>query len=94
MIHDSTSHRFFKVDELTRLIARQLVSINKGSAVNLACASRCLAEPVLSTLWERQQSLDTLLKVLPKGTWDRLKGCRGAMVRDLDLVLENLNARF
>ena len=68
MIHDSTPHPIFKISELTRLIASQLVLISPGSTVNLACASRYLEEPALSTLWETQQSLCTLLGVLPKDT--------------------------
>lgn len=69
MIHDSTPHRIFKIGELTRLIAGQLVLIDRKSTLNFARASRCLEEPVLSTLWETQQSLVTLLEVLPKETW-------------------------
>ena len=70
MIDDgSMSNRTFKINELTRLIAAQLVLIDKKSAVNLACVSRRLEEPVLSTLWETQESFSRLLRVLPGGTW-------------------------
>jgi hypothetical protein len=69
MTYDSTPSRVFKVSELTRLIASQLVLINQKSAVNLACACRFLEEPVLSILWEVQWSLCVLLQVLPQGTW-------------------------
>ena len=69
MNHDNTSHRVFKIGELTRLVASQLVSISQRSAVNLACACRCLEEPVLSTLWETQPLLYTLLMTLPEDTW-------------------------
>ena len=69
MIHDSTPHRVFKISELTKLIASQLIPINQKSAVHLACSSRYLEEPVLSTLWETQPSLYTLLLVLPRQTW-------------------------
>ena len=69
MIRDSTPHRVLKIGELTRLIASQLVlTHSRRSAVNFACACRCLEEPVLSTLWETQSSLITLLRVLPKET--------------------------
>jgi len=92
MIHDPASHRVFKVDELIRLIARQLVP-SKRSAVNLACASRWLEEPVLSTLWEKQQYLEILLETLPKGTWSRrYTGYGEIVVRGLDLLLEKSNA--
>ena len=66
MFHDSTPYRVFKISELTSLIARQLVLISRKSAVNLARACRSLEEPILSTLWETQESLCTLLKVLPE----------------------------
>ena len=71
MIHDGAPHCVFKISELARIIAHQLILISQRSAVNLACAFRCLEEPVLSTLWETQQSLGILLEVLPEGTWDR-----------------------
>jgi len=70
MTHDSTPHRVIKISELTRLIAKKLVLISRKSAVNLACACRCLEEPVLSTLWETQRLFVTLLRVLPKETWE------------------------
>jgi len=68
MTHDSTPHRIFKISELTRLIASQLVLISRRSTVNLACTCRALEEPNLSTLWETQRSLFTLLGVLPRET--------------------------
>jgi len=70
MIHDSTPHRIFRISELTSLIASQLVLISSKSTVNLACACRHLEDPVLSSLWQTQSWLNTLLKVLPKETWD------------------------
>ena len=69
MIHDSVPYRIFKISELTRLIATQLVPTGRKSAVNLACACRSLEEPVLNILWETQLSLCTLLEVLPQETW-------------------------
>jgi len=70
MIDDSAPHRVFKIDELTRLITSQLIHANQESAVNLACACRYLEEPVLSTLWEIQESLHNLLETLPGDNWD------------------------
>jgi len=71
MIRDNATHRVLKISELTRLIASHLVLTNPQSAVNLSRACRCLEEPTLSILWgARQWSLCTLLKVLPKGTWE------------------------
>ena len=93
MAHDGAPRRVFKISELTILIASQLVLISPKSAVNLACASRCPEEPVLSTLWATQQSLDTLLEVLPEGTWDHLYlGLRETVVCGLNLPLEKLDA--
>ena len=94
MTYDDTSHRIFKISELTRLIASQLVLNSRQSAVNLACACRYLEEPVLSMVWETQRSLCTLLKVLPEGTWDYECPLYGVhVVRDLDLLAEELNIR-
>ena len=84
MNHDSPSHRIFKITEMTRSIASQLIPIGGESAVNLACACRYLEEPVLSTLWETQRSFETLLEVLPKETWEYIHvGHCGRAVRDL-----------
>jgi len=70
MTHDSTPHRIFKISELTRSIASQLLPFSQNSAVSLACACRYFEEPVLSTLGETQQSLTILLEVLPEESWD------------------------
>ena len=90
MINDSTPHRVFKIAELARPIAHQLVLISQKSVVNLACVCRCLEEPVLSTLWGTQQSLYTLLKVLPSKNRDTGLDC---VVRELDLRSEEPNAK-
>jgi len=93
MIRDSTPHRVLKISELTRLIASQLVLVSRKSAVNLACACRSLEEPVLSTLWETQSSLITLLRVLPKETWEVWYPRFGqSMVCGLDHPSEGLKA--
>ena len=82
MIHDSAPLRVFRVSELTRIIASQLVLTSQESAVNLACTCRCLEGPALSALWEIQASLHTLLKVLPKANW-HIEGAIGShTVRD------------
>jgi len=71
MIHDSAPYRVLMISELARHIASQLVLIEaEGSAVNLACACRSLEEPILSTIWETQWSLYTLLGVLPEERWE------------------------
>jgi len=70
MSHDSASHRVFNISELTRFITGQLIPTSQASGVNLACACRHLEEPVLSTLWETQRSLNALLEVLPGEYWE------------------------
>ena len=92
MIHNSASHRIFKISELARLIAGQIVSIDRRTIVNLVCVCRYLEEPVLSTLWETQSSLCNLLRVLPKETWShRYMGPCKCLVRSPDLPLEKSN---
>jgi len=71
-----------------------LTSTGLESIVNLACACLCLEEPVLSTLWETQPSLHTLLKVsIARGdqlgirTWNtsRTRGTRpGFLVGEIE----------
>ena len=92
MVDDRAPHRVFKIGELTRLIADQLILISRGSAVNLACACRYLEEPVLSTLWETQTSLYTLLGTLPRDTWEcEFLGIYELVVRGLYLPLDELD---
>ena len=93
MTHDSTSHHIFRISELTRLIASQLILINPRDAVNLACACRYLEEPALCTLWEIQWSLCTLLRVLPEENWEIEYPKGGLAVRGLDVLLEKRSAQ-
>ena len=95
MIGDSASHRVFKINELARAIASQLIPTDQESTVNLACTCRYLEEPVLSALWETQIWLDTLLQVLPGGILDRkYMGHWDAWeVRGLDFSLETSNVQ-
>ena len=91
MIDGSTPHRVLKIGELTRLITSQLIDLEgRKSAVNLACASRYLEEPVLSTLWEGQPWLTILLKVLPGGNYhfEDSTPDKNEVVRNLDLIEE------
>jgi len=89
MIQGNAPRRVFGIGELARLIASQLVLISRKTAVNLACACRCLEEPVLSALWKTQLALCTLLEVLPEETWcyEEL-GVGTYVVCALDLPLE------
>ena len=94
MVHDSPPHHVFKISELTRLITSHLTLIDQKSVVDLACACRYLEEPVLSTLWETQSSMRTLLKVLPEEFQECLYLPGKPMkhvVRSLDLPSEKLN---
>ena len=91
MIDNSASYRVFKIGELTRLIAGQLIPDSQESAVNLACTCRHLKEPALSVLWETQDSLHTLLETLPREFWDWYDD--GSVVCDLNLPLEELSAQ-
>jgi len=70
IIDDDASNRVFKIGELARLIASQLVLVSRNSAVNLARTCRYLEEPALSTLWETQDRLDILLEVLPDWAYE------------------------
>jgi len=94
MIHDSTPHRIFRISELTRAIASQLVLISPWSTANLARTCRYLEEPTLSALWETQQCLCTLLRVLPKDalSWETPK-FNTNVVCSLNLPLEESNAQ-
>jgi len=91
MIQDSARYRVLNISELARHIASHLVLINaEGSAVNLACACRSLEEPILSTLWDKQSSLCTLLEVLPEE--NRVSHPIQYPVCGLDPQLEGLKA--
>ena len=90
MIDDGAPHRVFKIGELTRLIAKYLILDDQESAAHLAYACRYLEEPVLSTLWETQESLCILLKVLPGDTWDwDDRGLAESVVCDVNFPLES-----
>ena len=93
MTNDCAPHRVFKISELTRLIAEQLVPDNQRSAVSLACTCRYLEKPVLSKLWETQDSFSALLKVLPRDTWDSNDvALTQSVVRDPNFPSEESNA--
>lgn len=93
MTQDNAPLRVLKISELTRAIASQLVSYRRRGAACLARTCRYLEEPALSALWETQQSLFTLLKVLPKGNW-RIDGTgQDRTVRGLGFPVEKLNAQ-
>ena len=64
-------HPCLRLDEIIRLLARELVeSQAKTTAVALACCCKTFEEPVLDVLWETQARLTPLLKCLPQDTWE------------------------
>jgi len=68
-------HACLNVDEIIRLVARELVaSGRKGSATALACSCKNLKDPVLDVLWEAQDQLRSLLKSFPADVWNEEGG--------------------
>ena len=68
-------HTCLNVDEIIRLIVRELVESNvKATAVALACCRQSFEDPVLDVLWETQDDLLPLLKSLPGDAWNE-DGC-------------------
>jgi len=63
-------HPCLNVDEILRLLARELVeSEAKATAVSLACCCKDFEDPVLDALWETQERLIPLLECFPQGVW-------------------------
>jgi len=58
-------HPIVEIDELLRLVIEELVQISPQTTVSFAASCRSLEEPTLSSLWKRQVSLHTLVKVSP-----------------------------
>lgn len=64
-------HHCLHVDEIVRLIARELVaSQGQATAVALACCCKSLEDPALDVLWTAQYSLTSLLKTLSEDIWN------------------------
>ena len=63
-------HHCLRVDELIRLIARELVADGgHATAVSLACCCKSFENLALDALWEIQDQLDPLLGTLPEDVW-------------------------
>lgn len=63
-------HPCLRMDEIVRLIAYELVaSRGQATAVALACCCKSFEDPVLDALWEAQERLLPLLKLLPGDVW-------------------------
>ena len=64
-------HACLSVDEIIRLIARELIASKaEVNAVALACCRQKIEGPVLDVLWETQDKLLPLLKSLPGDVWN------------------------
>ena len=62
-------HLRLNVDEILRFIARELVELEKATALSLACCCKSFEDPMLEALWETQDRLLPLLKSLPVDGW-------------------------
>ena len=58
-------HPILGIDELLRPIIIELVKTSQRTVLSLALTCWSLEEPALSLLWEQQDGLDSLLKVIP-----------------------------
>ena len=64
-------HACLNVDEIVRLITNELIQPNaKSGAVALACCHKSFEDPVLDTLWGRQDRLLPLVESLPGDIWN------------------------
>ena len=65
------THPCLNLDEIVRLIVRELVTPRgKGAAVGLACCCKSFEDPVLDVLWATQDQLLPLLKTFPGDIWE------------------------
>ena len=62
-------HPCLNVDEILRFIARELVELEKATALSLACCCKSFEDPMLEALWETQDRLLPLLESLPEDVW-------------------------
>jgi len=68
-------HPSLGVDEILRLIIRQLVASEaEATAVSLARCCKSFEDPVLDALWETQDRLTPLLKCFPQQVWKEEDG--------------------
>ena len=65
-------HPCLDVDEILRVIARELVeSGGKANAISLACCCKGFEDPALDVLWATQVGLLPLLKTFPGDVWNK-----------------------
>jgi len=62
-------HRALVVEEILREVVTHVTNTHHPAAISLACSARFLEEPVLSALWKKQDSLQTLIRTLPPDSW-------------------------
>jgi len=87
-------HRIVEIDELARLVIEELVETSPRTTVSFALTCRPLSGPALSSLWKRQSSLITLVKVLPQHTWVEGKYYLGSLVSGCNFRLGHILYRF
>jgi len=65
-------HACLNVDEILRGISRELIGTpgGEGAVVALACCCKSFEDPVLDTLWIRQNELLPLLWTFPEDVWN------------------------
>jgi hypothetical protein len=68
-------HPCLNVDEVLRLLARELVGLGgEATVVSLACCCKGFEDPLLDVLWETQDQLTPLLKCFPQEVWKEEDG--------------------
>ena len=70
-----TMHACLNVDEILRLLARELVASEaEATAVFFACCCKTFEDPLLDALWGEQDQLTPLLKCFPRDAWEEEDG--------------------
>ena len=68
-------HPCLNVDEILRLLARELVASGaQATSVALGSCCKSFEDPVLDALWETQDQLTPLLKCFPQDVWEEGHG--------------------
>ena len=60
------THPILEIDELLRLIIRELMETGQETVLSLVLTCRSLEGPALSSLWKRQETLENLLEGITK----------------------------
>ena len=71
-------HRCLCVDEIARLVIKDIIKLEVLSAISLACTCRAFEAAVMEILWgSHQTNLVTLLRCLPNEVWEIRKSDLG-----------------